>query len=151
MPYCIQYRVRMAHLELFSFRRSDLTFILWTPPCTPSPKLNLIRVLAKLFFRSTSFLTSVAVECIWTACFVILSLSRSFTLELLPGALVLTKNADDMLSLVLSLFSLGVGTEIKGTGAQMPFLVVEICCWALTGLSKYRTPKILIECYRMDP
>ena len=117
-------------------------------PWVPSPKLNLISVLAKLIFRSTSFLTSVAVECIWTACFVILNLSRSFAFARCPG---LNQSMDVRFSfLVLSLFSLGVGAEIQGTGAQIPFLVMEICCWALTGLSKYRTPKMRIQRHRMN-
>ncbi|KAN0138432.1 hypothetical protein V8E53_003895 [Lactarius tabidus] len=64
---------------------------------------------AKLLFRS-SLPTSVAVECIWTTCFVIFDL-------------------------ILSLYSLGVGTEIKGAkGSRLPFLLVEVCCWCLTGL-----------------
>lgn len=65
---------------------------------------------AKLLFRS-SIPTSVAVECIWTTCFVIFNL-------------------------ILSLYSLGVGTEIEGAsaGVRSPFLFVEVCCWCLTGL-----------------
>ncbi|KAF8265533.1 hypothetical protein EI94DRAFT_317896 [Lactarius quietus] len=64
---------------------------------------------AKLLFRS-SIPTSVAVECIWTACFVIFNL-------------------------ILSLYSLGVGIDIKGAkDVRLPFLLVEVCCWCLTGL-----------------
>ncbi|KAI9452228.1 hypothetical protein BJY52DRAFT_1124540, partial [Lactarius psammicola] len=65
---------------------------------------------AKHLFRST-IPTSVAVECIWTTCFVIFDL-------------------------ILSLYSLGVGADIKasGAGVRLPFLFVEVCCWGLTGL-----------------
>ncbi|KAH9164228.1 hypothetical protein EDB89DRAFT_443329 [Lactarius sanguifluus] len=65
---------------------------------------------AKGLFRS-SIPTSVAVECIWTTCFVIFNL-------------------------ILSLYSLGVGADIKAAGARvrLPFLFVEVCCWGLAGL-----------------
>ncbi|KAI9437649.1 hypothetical protein H4582DRAFT_2057983 [Lactarius indigo] len=70
----------------------------------------LVSFFAKGLFRS-SIPTSVAVECIWTTCFVIFNL-------------------------ILSLYSLGVGADIRATGARvpLPFLFVEVCCWGLTGL-----------------
>ncbi|KAH9988432.1 hypothetical protein BJV74DRAFT_463248 [Russula compacta] len=68
-----------------------------------------IGILAKRVFRSASVPTSVAVECIWTICFVIFNL-------------------------ILSLYSLGLGTDIKRTNGHMAFLVLEICCWSLTGI-----------------
>lgn len=38
---------------------------------------------------------------------------------------------------VLSLYSLGIGADIKGAkGLRLPFLLVEVCCWCLTGLSE---------------
>jgi len=61
----------------------------------------------KQIFPSASVPTSVAVECIWTLCFVVFNL-------------------------ILSLYSLGVG--IKSPSAHTPFLILEVCCWSLTGL-----------------
>ncbi|KAH8988102.1 hypothetical protein EDB92DRAFT_1817724 [Lactarius akahatsu] len=42
----------------------------------------------------------------------------------------------DHLLPVLSLYSLGVGADIKAAGARVrfPFLFVEVCCWGLAGL-----------------
>ncbi|KAH9054306.1 hypothetical protein EDB87DRAFT_1702271 [Lactarius vividus] len=42
----------------------------------------------------------------------------------------------DHLLPVLSLYSLGVGADIKAAGARvrLPFLFVEVCCWGLAGL-----------------
>jgi hypothetical protein len=68
--------VSVAPFEL-SLPESKLSFIRRLP-FAMRLGLNLISVLAKLLFRSTTvFPTSVAVECIWTACFVILNMSRS--------------------------------------------------------------------------
>lgn len=97
--------------------------------------LNLISFFARRFFPSTSVPTTVAVECIWTTCFVIFNLSRSSPFACLYGCAGLDKECDNLV-LVLSLYSLGMEGDVKRTTAHMPFLLVEICCWSLTGLSK---------------
>lgn len=62
-------------------------------------------------------------------------MSRSSSLALLIGYAGLDQNVS-LYPKVLSLYSLGVEGDAKGTSAHMPFLLVEICCWSLTGLSK---------------
>ncbi|KAI0250300.1 hypothetical protein BJV78DRAFT_1155139 [Lactifluus subvellereus] len=70
---------------------------------------SMAAIFAKRVFHSARVLTSVTLECIWTMCFVIFNL-------------------------ILSLYSSGVGTDITGTRTHIPFLMVKICCWSLTGL-----------------
>jgi hypothetical protein len=106
-----------------SLARSDRTFVL-------------ISIFAKRLFSSTGVPTSVAVECIWTTCFVIFNMSRSSPLACLYGSAGLYWEYADLLQ-VLSLYSLGVEGDVKKASAHMPFLLVEICCWSLTGLSKF--------------
>ncbi|KAH9961564.1 hypothetical protein BC827DRAFT_326438 [Russula dissimulans] len=89
--------------------KSDLGVLVTMPGL--SLIASTIGVLTKQVFPSASVLTSVAVECIWTLCFVVFSL-------------------------ILSLYSLEVGTNIKSStqSAHTAFLILEICCWSLTGL-----------------
>ncbi|KAF8472961.1 hypothetical protein DFH94DRAFT_145679 [Russula ochroleuca] len=87
--------------------KSDLCVLIAVPGLCLTA--SIAAIFARRFFPSTSVPTSVAVECIWTACFVIFNL-------------------------ILSLYSLGMEGDVKRTSAHMPFLLVEICCWSLTGL-----------------
>ena len=66
-------------------------------------------------------------------CFVILNLSRSYYAKKVPGL----DHKRGPAPSVLSLYSFGVGTNITGAGARIPFSIVEIFCWSLAGCSEW--------------
>ncbi|KAN0116339.1 hypothetical protein V8E52_005958 [Russula decolorans] len=97
--------------------KADLSILIAVPGLCLTA--SIAAIFAKRLFSSTAVPTSVAVECIWTTCFVIFNM-------------------------ILSLYSLGVEGDVKRTSAHMPFLLVEICCWSLTGLMASYSSLIMI-------
>ncbi|KAI0268008.1 hypothetical protein BGY98DRAFT_925271, partial [Russula aff. rugulosa BPL654] len=97
--------------------KSDLSILIAVPGLCLTA--SVAAIFAKRLFPSTAVPTSVAVECIWTTCFVIFNM-------------------------ILSLYSLGVEGDVKRTSAHMPFLLVKICCWSLTGLMASYSSLIMI-------
>ncbi|KAF8494589.1 hypothetical protein F5888DRAFT_629662 [Russula emetica] len=96
--------------------KSDLSILIVVPGLCLTA--SIAAIFAKRLFPSAAVPASVAVECIWTTCFVIFNM-------------------------ILSLYSLGVG-DVKRTSANKPFQLLEICCWSLTGLMASYSSLIMI-------
>lgn len=121
--------------------KSDLSILIAVPGLCLTA--SIAAIFAKRLFPSTAVPTSVAVECIWTTCFVIFNMSRSSSPVCLFGCAGLDRNVS-IYPQVLSLYSLGVEGDVKRTSTHMPFLLVEICCWSLTGLMALYSSLIMI-------